>query len=92
MFDLVFKKDGNYNPKVFVEKIIHNDFWRNITDFSFCCFESFSRNVRRFLSLELKSSIFRNIRSFFRVGAFIFSSSESYYLKYKELFWCFPEI
>ena len=74
---------------MFVEKFIHNDFWRNIRHFDFCCFGSFSRNIRSFLSLELKSSFSQNSRSFFRVGAFIFSRSESYFLKYRELCCCF---
>ena len=74
---------------MFVEKFIHNDFWRNIRHFDFCCFGSFSRNIRSFLSLELKSSFSQNSRRFFRVGAFIFSSSESYFLKYRELCCCF---
>ena len=35
LFDSVYRKDGNYYPKVFLEKFIHNVFWRNIRNFSF---------------------------------------------------------
>ena len=30
-----YKKDGNYYPKVFLEKFIHDFSWRNIANFGF---------------------------------------------------------
>ena len=45
-----------------------------------------SWNIRSFLSLRQETSISENISSFFRVGFFHFSSSESYFLKYKNFF------
>ena len=35
LFDSVHRKDGNYYPKMFLEKFIHNFFWRSITKFWF---------------------------------------------------------
>ena len=35
LFDSVSRKDGNYYPKVFLEKLIHNLFWRNPKYFGF---------------------------------------------------------
>ena len=35
LFDSVYRKDGNYYPKVFLEKSIHTCFWRNIRNFGF---------------------------------------------------------
>ena len=43
-------------------------------------------NIRRFLSLGPESFISSNIRNFLRVSSFYFSSSESCFLKYKEVF------
>ena len=43
-------------------------------------------NIRRFLSLGPESFISSNIRNFLRVSSFYFSSSESWFLKYKEVF------
>ena len=42
MFDSVYRKDGKYQVKVFLEKFIHNAFWRNIRNFDFLGFESSS--------------------------------------------------
>ena len=42
--------------------------------------------VNQKLVFWLESFISRNIRNFLRVGSFYFSSSESYFLKYKEFF------
>ena len=69
--------DGNYYPKVFLEKLIRKFFWRRMTNFGFWGFESFSLNIRSFLNPELETSeesvlfVFRawkvaswNIRSF----------------------------
>ena len=41
-FDSVYEKDGNYYLKVFLEKFIHNYFWRNIRNVSFWGFGSSS--------------------------------------------------
>ena len=35
LFDSVYRKDGNYCPKVFSEKVIHNIFLRDIMNFDF---------------------------------------------------------
>ena len=35
LFDSVYRKDGNYYPKMFLEKCIHNFFWRSIINFGF---------------------------------------------------------
>ena len=40
LVDSVYRKDGNYYPKVFLDKFIHNFFWRNIRNFGFCGFGS----------------------------------------------------
>ena len=42
LFDSVYRKDGNYYPKVSLEKFIHNCFWRNIRNFGFWGFGSTS--------------------------------------------------
>ena len=87
MFDSVYRKDGNYYAKVFLEKFIHKFFWRSIINVDFWGFGSSPRNIRNFLSLELESFISLNIRNFLRVGSFYLLSSESYFLKYKKFFW-----
>ena len=33
--DSIYRKDGNYYPKVFLEKLIHNFFSRNIRNSGF---------------------------------------------------------
>ena len=68
-----------------MEKFIPNFFWRNIRNFGFLGFRNFSWNIRSFLSLGLESFIFWNIRNFLTVFFFYFSSSESYFLKYKKV-------
>ena len=35
LFHSVYKKDGNYYPKVFLERFIHNFFQKNIKNFGF---------------------------------------------------------
>ena len=40
LFDSVYKKDGNYYPKEFLEKFIHNFFWRSTINFGFGGFGS----------------------------------------------------
>ena len=42
LFDSVYRKNGNYRPKVFLEKFIYSFFWRNIKNFSFWSFGSSS--------------------------------------------------
>ena len=42
LFDSGFRKNGNYFPKVFLEKFIYSFFWRNIKNFSFWSFGSSS--------------------------------------------------
>ena len=42
LFDSDFRKNGNYCPKVFLEKFIYSFFWRNIKNFSFWSFGSSS--------------------------------------------------
>ena len=42
LIDLIYRKDENYYPKVFLEKLIHNFFWRNIKFFCFLGFGSSS--------------------------------------------------
>ena len=38
----VYKKDANYYPKVFLEKLIHNFFWKSIRNLDFWGFGSSS--------------------------------------------------
>ena len=57
LFDSFYRKDGNYYSKVFLEKIIHNFFWKIIINFGFWGFGSSSRNIRSFLNMEQESSI-----------------------------------
>ena len=40
LFDSVYRKDGNYYLNVFLEKCIHNIFWRRIINFDFWGFGS----------------------------------------------------
>ena len=40
LFDSVYRKDVNYYLKVFLEKFIHNFFWKNIRNFRFWGFGS----------------------------------------------------
>ena len=40
LFDSVYRKDENYYPKIFLEKIIHNFVRRNIRNFGFLGFGS----------------------------------------------------
>ena len=64
--------------------------WKNVVRayfeqvflFDFQAFQIPSWNIS-FISLWLKSSIYRNVRNFLRVGSFFFSSFESYLLKYE---------
>ena len=35
LFGSVYRKDGNYYPKMLLGKFIHNGFWRNIRNFGF---------------------------------------------------------
>ena len=42
LFDSVNRKDGNYYPKVFLDKFIHDYFWRSIINFGFLGFGSSS--------------------------------------------------
>ena len=42
LFDSVDRKDGYYYPKVFLEKFIHEFFWRNIRNFGLWGFGSSS--------------------------------------------------
>ena len=51
LIDSVYRKDEKYYPKMFLEKFIHNFFWRNIRNFGFWGFESSSQKIRSFLSL-----------------------------------------
>ena len=48
-----------------------------------------SWNIRIFFSLELESSISRNLRHFFRVGCFFFEFGKFLFMKYKKV--TFPE-
>ena len=40
LLDLVYRKDENYYPKVFLQKFIHNFFTKSITNFGFWDFGS----------------------------------------------------
>ena len=42
LLDSVYRKDGIYYPKVFLEKLIHNFFWKSIINFGFRGFGSSS--------------------------------------------------
>ena len=42
LLDSVYRKDGKHYLKVFLEKFIHNIFWRNIKNFRFWGFVSSS--------------------------------------------------
>ena len=42
LFDSAYRKDRNYYPRVFLERFIHNFFWRNIKKNCFWGFESSS--------------------------------------------------
>ena len=52
LFDSVYKKRENYYPKKFLEKFIHNIFWRNIRNFYFWGFRSSSGNIRKFCFIK----------------------------------------
>ena len=62
LFDSVYRKDGNYYPKVFLEKFFPNFFWRRIINSGFGSFGSSSAfaNIR-------KAFISENISNFLRV-------------------------
>ena len=91
---LYFCVSGN-SPKEFPERISlcftavkitktsHKKFLQSRYCVCFSGFRSSSWNIRKFLTLWLESSISRNIRNILRVDLFHFSSSESYFLKYK---------
>ena len=84
-----FIENENYYPKVFLEKYYF------IEDIKIYCSNSDEEHYgeecvnlvletlkeKKFLVLELESSISQNIRSFFRVGFSYFSSLQSYFLK-----------
>ena len=85
MFDSVYGKDGNYYLKKFLEKSIHNFFWKSTINFGFWVFGSSSPNIRKFHSLKYKN-FFKGFR--FR------KYKKSFLLrKYKKLFcgFCFLE-
>ena len=65
LFDLVYKKDGNFYLKVFEEKVINNFFRRKIINIGLWGFGSSSRNTRNDLSLGLESSHFFEIQKIF---------------------------
>ena len=46
LIDSVYRKDESYYPKVFLEKCIHNFFWRSIRNFGIWGFGNFSWNIR----------------------------------------------
>ena len=48
LFDSVYRKDGNYYSKAFLEKFIINLFWRTLRNFGIWDFKSSSWNVRNF--------------------------------------------
>ena len=52
MFDSVYKKDGNYYPKVFLEKFIHNFFLKKYNRFWFLGLWKFLLKYKNFSSLE----------------------------------------
>ena len=52
-FDSVYGKDGNYDPKVVLEKLIHKYFWRNIRNLGFGVFGIFMG----FLFSEIKGKL-----------------------------------
>ena len=86
LFDSGFRKNGNYCPKVFLEKFIYSFFWRNIKNFSFWSFgssswskkENFggvsvSWNIKNFHFPKYKESfLFKNIRNFLILEQFFF--------------------
>ena len=85
LFNSVYRNDENYYPKVFLEKFIHNSFWRSVIDFGFWGYGSFSWNIRKVRSLKYKE--------FF--GGFRFRKFKSSFLlrKYQKFFsgFSFPE-
>ena len=60
LFDSVCRKDENYYPKMFLEKIIHNFVRRNIRNFGFLGFGSSIWNIKNFFGV----SVCWNIRIF----------------------------
>ena len=79
LFDSVYRKNGNYCSKVFLEKLINNFLYRNIRICGFWSFGSSSWDKRSFLSLRLESSVLR-------VGFFSFFEPRSSLLKCKIFF------
>ena len=61
LFDSVYRNDGNYYPKVFLEKFIHTSLWRSVIDFGFWGYGSSSWNIRKVRSLKYKE-FFRGFR------------------------------
>ena len=56
----LIEKMGNIFLKIFLEKFIHNLFWRNIKNFGFCDFGSSFWNLKNIFRV----SIFWNIKKF----------------------------
>ena len=70
MFDLVYRKDGNYYPKGFLENIFHNFFWRNIINFVFLGLWKFLLKCKKFFKLGARKFSFLNYKKLF--GVFFF--------------------
>ena len=69
LFDSVYRKDENFYPKRILEKYIHNIFWKNIINFAFWGFGSFSWNIRSFLgffSWNMRKFRFLKYKELFR--------------------------
>ena len=92
LIDSFYRRDENYHPKVFLEKycfIEDIEIYCSNSDEEYYeeeCMIFFQEHIenKNSFSLELKRSIFRNIRNFLSEVFFHFSSTESYFLKYKK--------
>ena len=51
LFDSVYRKDGKYYPKVFLEKLIYDFIWRNIMNFGFWNFGSSHLKYKKILEI-----------------------------------------
>ena len=67
LFDLVYKKDGNYYPKVFLKKLIHNFFGRSITRFCFWGTWKFLLKYNKSFKLEAKMFCFLKYKKLFEM-------------------------
>ena len=86
MFYLVYRKDGNYYPKGFLEKFVHN-FYLEKYKFCFLGLWKFLLKCKKFFKIGARKISFLNYKELFGVLFFFrFLSKESYSLKYEKFF------